>query len=234
METPQLHHCTKYDSLCNILKSGAFWPSYCLEQSNFMHEFTEAAYAVVCFADLLPDEVERHSTNFNSDSYIIMSKEWALKNGVAPVIYYYPETISAIAIRNWTRYCVNKKMPTSENIEDTLVTNTTNLMFAYMKQYEGVYFDNKRGDFSDDRRVFYLEREWRWLPWVENGEAYYLTKYLFLNENIRKEKRQELINHGYTLKFTPADVIEVGISQDKVEIFREEFGEKYEVKNIGV
>jgi hypothetical protein len=80
--------------------------------------------------------------------------------------------------------------------------------------------------------VFYLEREWRWLPWVENGEAYYLTKDLFLNENIRKEKRQELINHGYTLKFTPADVIEVGIPQDKVEIFREKFGDKYKVVEL--
>lgn len=194
-----------------------------------MHEFTEAAYAVVCFADLLPDEVERHSTNFNSDSYIIMSKEWALKNGVAPVIYYYPETISAVAIRNWTRYCVNKKMPTSKNIEETLVTNTTNLMFAYMKQYKGVYFDNKRKNFSDETRVFYLEREWRWIPFVESGEAYYLSKELFLDENIRKDKRNELINHDYTLKFSPEDVIKVGIPQDKVEIFREMFGEKYNV-----
>ena len=231
METPQLHHCTKYDSLCKILESGAFWPSFCLEQSDFMHEFTEGAYAVVCFADLLPDEVERHSTNFNSDSYIIMSKEWALKNDVAPVIYYYPETISANAIRNWTRYCVNK---TSENIEDTLVTNTTNLMFAYMKQYEGVYFNNKMKKFSDERRVFFLEREWRWVPWVKNGEAYFLTKDLFLDEKIRTEKRNELIRRGYTLKFSPEDVIEVGIPQDKFEIFREKFGERYEVKNIGV
>ena len=234
METPQLHHCTKYDSLCNILKSGAFWPSYCLEQSNFMHEFTEAAYAVVCFADLLPDEVERHSTNFNSDSYIIMSKEWAIRNFISPVVYYTKESIPSATMKHWTNFFIANQDRIDVKGREELLYKSTALMFAYMKQYEGVYFDNKRGDFSDDRRVFYLEREWRWLPWVENGEAYYLTKDLFLNENIRKEKRQELINHGYTLKFTPADVIEVGISQDKVEIFREEFGEKYEVKNIGV
>ena len=197
-----------------------------------MHEFTEAAYAVVCFADLLLDEVKRHSANFNSDSYIVMSKEWALSNDVAPVIYYYPETISAIAIRNWTHYCVNKKMSTSENIEETLVTNITNLMFAYMKQYEGVYFNNKSKNFSDDRRVFFLEREWRWVPFVENGEAYYLTKELFLDEKIRTEKRDELINHGYILQFTPEDVKEVGIPQDKVETFRQIFGEKYKVVEL--
>lgn len=102
-------------------------------------------------------------------------------------------------------------------------------MFAYMKQYEGVYFDNKRKNFSDETRGFYLEREWRWIPFVENGEAYYLSKELFLDENIRKDKRNELINHGYTLKFSPEDVIEVGIPQIQVEDFRQKFGEKYKV-----
>ena len=229
MESPQLHHCTKFDSLRSILESRHFRPSFCLEQSDFMEEYKSGAYAVVCFADLLSNEVERHLNSFNADSYIVMSKEWALKNGVTPVIYYYPETISAVAIRNWTRYCANKKMPTSKNIEETLVTNTTNLMFAYMKQYEGVYFNSKKGDFSDDRRVFFLEREWRWIPFVENGEAYYLSKELFFDENIRKDKRNELINHDYTLKFSPEDVIEVGIPQIQVEDFRQKFGEKYKV-----
>ena len=80
--------------------------------------------------------------------------------------------------------------------------------------------------------MFYLEREWRWIPFVENGEAYYLSKELFLDENIRKDKRNELINHGYTLKFSPEDVIEVGIPQDNFEIFREMFGEKYKVEAL--
>lgn len=232
MDIPLLHHCTDFNSLCSILDSEAYWPSYCLEQSNFMHDFTEAAYAIVCFADLLPDEVERHSTNFNSDSYIVMSKEWALRNKVAPVIYYYPETISAVAIRNWTRYCVNKKMPTSKNIEETLVTNTTNLMFAYMKQYEDFYFDDNKKGFSDETRVFFLEREWRWLPWVENGEAYYLPKESFLDDNIRNEKKQELLKNGYKLYFTPENVIKVGIPEEQVDAFKKKFGEKYKVKPL--
>jgi hypothetical protein len=150
------------------------------------------------------------------------------------VIYYYPKTISAVAFQKRVKFCIDKELLLSKERENILLSNSTNLMFAYMKQYEGVYFNNKRGDFSDDRRVFFLEREWRWVPFVENGEAYYLTKELFLDEKIRTEKRDELINHGYTLKFTPADVIEVGIPQDKVETFRQIFGEKYEVKNIGV
>lgn len=199
-----------------------------------MHEFTEGAYAVVCFADLLPDEVERHSTNFNSDSYIIMNKEWAIRNFISPVVYYTKESITSATMKHWTNFFIENQDRIDVKGPEELLYKSTVLMFAYMKQYEGVYFDNKRKNFSDETRVFYLEREWRWIPFVENGEAYYLSKELFLNENIRKEKRQELINHGYTLKFSPEDVIEVSIPQDKVELFRERFGEKYEVKNIGV
>ena len=72
-----------------------------------------------------------------------MSKEWALRNNVAPVIYYYPKTISAVAFQKWVKFCIDKELPLSKEREDILLSNSTNLMFAYMKQYEGVYFDNK-------------------------------------------------------------------------------------------
>lgn len=194
-----------------------------------MHKFMEGAYAVVCFADLLPDEVERHSANFNSDSYIVMSKEWAIRNFISPVVYYTKESIPSATMKHWTNFFIENQDRIDVKGREELLYKSTTLMFAYMKQYEGVYFDNKRKNFSDETQVFYLEREWRWIPFVENGEAYYLSKELFLDENIRKDKRYELINHGYTLKFSPEDVIEVGIPQDKFEIFREKFGEKYKV-----
>lgn len=229
MDIPRLHHCTDFNSLCSILDSEAYWPSYCLEQSDFMKEFSEAAYAVVCFADLLTNEVKRHLNNFKKDSYIVMSKEWASKNLISPVVYYTKDSIPSATMKHWTNFFIANQDRIDIKRHEKLLYKSTALMFAYMKQYEGIYFDNKRKNFSDEKRVFYLEREWRWLPWVENGEAYYLTKDLFLNENIREEKKNELINHGYTLKFTPRDVIGVGVSQDKVEIFRDKFGDKYKV-----
>ncbi len=132
-------------------------------------------------------------------------------------------------MKHWTNFFIENQDRIDVKGREELLYKSTVLMFAYMKQYEGVYFDNKRKNFSDETRVFYLEREWRWIPFVENGEAYYLSKELFLDENIRKDKRNELINHGYTLKFSPEDVIEVGIPQIQVEDFRQKFGEKYKV-----
>ena len=67
----QLYHCTKYKSLCSILKSKKFHPSYCLEDlSIFPEGMMGMAYAVICFADLMEVEREQHMKQFKSDSYI--------------------------------------------------------------------------------------------------------------------------------------------------------------------
>ena len=109
MEIPQLHHCTNFESLCSILDSKEFWPSFCLEQSDFMKEFSEAAYAVVCFADLLSDEVRRHLYTFKKDSYIKMRKEWAVANTISPVVYYTKGTIPSTTMKKWTNFIVDNQ-----------------------------------------------------------------------------------------------------------------------------
>ena len=48
-----LYHCTTYDSLMRILQSGAFYPSYCLEQASYLKWNPNFAFAMVCFAGIL-------------------------------------------------------------------------------------------------------------------------------------------------------------------------------------
>lgn len=210
---PQLHHCTKYESLCKILQSGCFRPSFCLEQVSFINGFKEAAYAVVCFADLIPAELEKHLNSFNADSYIVMSKEWAMRNHVCPVLYYNPNSVPASAMENWTRLLVSKGKDW-----DKLVYNVTNLMFPYMKQYKGRYFNRNTGSFSTEERIFYLEREWRYIPLVFDEEAFYLSGEDYRNTKIRGEKTKEL-EDKYSLKFNESDIIEIGIPKGRYDDF---------------
>ena len=189
MEELRLYHCTNFESLCKILASKFFMPSYCLEQSNFMEGYGEGAYAMVCFADLLDIEVKRHMENFNSDSYIVMKKEWAIRNFLSPVVYYTPGTIPSAAMQYWSNLCVERGLSTSKEEVDVMAYNGTMIMFAFMKQYEGVYFDKKRNQYSDKKRVFYLEREWRYVPMTKKGEAYYLPKEDYDNEGFVKNVR---------------------------------------------
>jgi hypothetical protein len=48
------------------------------------------------------------------------------------------------------------------------------------------------------------------LPLVQNNEAYYLEESEYHDANIRNQKRQELIDNDYVLKFDWDDIIEIG------------------------
>ena len=200
-----------------------FRPSFCLEQSNFMHGFGAGAYAVVCFADLLCDEVGRHMKSFKSDSYIVMNKKWAINNLLCPVVYYYPNTIPSAFMKNWCEYILVNELNQNINSSNELPIKTTNIMFAFMKQYEGVYFDKRRKEFSAEERQFYLEREWRWIPHVTQGEAYYLPMEDYLDDEIQQRELNKLIEHKLVLKFNYEDIINISIPFHKSVTFKKLF-----------
>lgn len=218
MECPQvtnikemdgLYHCTKFESLQKILSSKYFRPSFCLEEASYLPQNQNMAFAVVCFADLRKYELRDHMVNFNSDTYIKMSKEWAMTKGVSPVIYYSDKyTLSSAVFRSILSFASTHKTPAK-------FFNSANLMMGLLKQYRGCYYlkpDYK--DLSKEEVCFYLEREWRYLPIPKNGEAMFLPENDFRNADLRQEKIKELVDNGYPLSFGWDDIMEIGCSND--------------------
>lgn len=200
-----LYHCTTCDSLVKILEKRAFYPSYCLEEASYLKSNPKFAFAMVCFADLQKHDVKRHMKNFSSDVYIKMKKEWVVRYNVSPVVYYSEKsTLSNAIFRDLTMHAVKKG-------EKGTVYNSLNLLMGLMKQYKGHYFDKKRNQISSNEVCFYLEREWRYLPLVTDEEAYFLSEEDYHDEEIRRQKRQELIEHAYVLDFSWDDIIEIGV-----------------------
>ena len=227
-QTTQLYHCTNHFALCEILKSKQFNPSFCLEElSIYANEPLKMAYAVVCFADLLKQELRTHMANFHSDCYIIMDKEWAKRERVSPVIYYTDNSLMTFVLKNIVEYATitNK----DENEENLKFFNSVCLFMGYLKQYEGRYLIKAKNTFSDVTQ-FYKEREWRYLPIPLNYEANYISEEDYKNEKLRKEKTQELIAHGYVLRFELKDIIEIGIPRSIkkkfIDIIRKSFGKE--------
>lgn len=215
----QLYHCTNHSALCDILKSKQFYPSFCLEELTiYPNESMKMAYAVVCFADLLKQELEVHMRNFHSDSYIIMDKEWARNNNVSPVIYYTDHSLMSVILKNILEHAAftNKK----ENKNSLKFFNSVSLFMGFLKQYEGRYFIKDKNVYSDVTQ-FYKEREWRYLPMPTNYEAFYITEDDYKNETIRKVKTEELITNGYSLKFELNDIIEIGVPLSARKVFKE-------------
>ena len=173
-----LYHCTTYDSLMRILQSGAFYPSYCLEQASYLKWNPNFAFAMVCFADLQRSEVKDHMKTFSSDVYIKMKKSWAFKYHISPVVYYSEKSTLTNAIFK------DMVMDVAKAGNMGPMYNVMNILMGLMKQYKGHYFDKKRNRLSDNEVCFYLEREWRYLPLVKKNEAYYLEESEYHDEDI--------------------------------------------------
>ena len=204
-----LYHCSRYEAICKIMSSHFFMPSFCLEElSIFPNEKMKMAYAVVCFADLLKDELKRHMKSFHSDSYLRMSKKWAIMKGLSPVIYYPNSSYMGTMLKMIIEYAMKKYENPKE--EDAKFINSVNLLLGYLKQYEGRYWNKKANSFSDPTQ-FYMEREWRYLPLPQKGEAYYIDEEEFYDEELKHSKQDELVENGHVLSFTWEDIEEIGI-----------------------
>lgn len=87
----------------------------------------------------------------------------------------------------------------------------TSMLMAYFKQYEGFYWNDNKMSWDNKRTVFFTEREWRYVPLVKNLEAFFLSSEEFLDKKLRDEKRKQLIENGYTLKFSWNDIEQIGV-----------------------
>lgn len=225
MEMDGLYHCTSLNGLISILRSQAFFPFFCLEEASYLKETMRFAFAVVCFADLRRPELDEHMKNFSSDVYIKMSKEWAIRKNVSPITYYSEKsTLSSAIYRALTDYASTHK-------KELEIFNPVNLMMGLLKQYSGHYYDKKLKSFSNREVCFYLEREWRFLPLVTKGEAYYLDESGFLNEDLRKAKQEELVSNKHVLDFTWDDILEVGCNEDSKDALVDVLSEMFTIPN---
>ncbi len=209
----KLYHCTKFDSLKAILESMAFKPSYCLESADYLKEKHNFAFAVVCFADLMDSEVKEHIESFHADCYLQMSKDWARNNRVSNVVYYHKQTIGSFAFREIVN--MGKDRLNNKNRELDNFTKGVSLLMALLKQYKGHYWDKNKSEWSQKDVQFYNEREWRFVPIVKQGEAYYLEEDEFKNEDVRKKRWTELTNNpNNLLHFTWDDIEAIGVAKE--------------------
>ena len=212
-----LYHCTKSDSLLKILGSKYFRYSYCLEE-YYMHKenrytLVKLAYAMVCFADLLEEEVDKHMEQFGGDTYIVMDKKWAIKNNLSPVIYSNKDGLPNYAYLSLTKNI--KEVLRYGTKEEIIVANSIELLRPFFKQYEGHYFINGTDEPSKESVEFFLEREWRSIPFVTGGEHFYLDLKEYLDEDIRNKAMQELLDYNYCLRFEWDDILRIGYMEEK-------------------
>lgn len=150
-----IHYTKDYKSLAGILTEG-FKIKYCLEVLHVSkNPPRSAAHPMVSFCDI-PLSLSHQHFGLYGCYGIGLTKNWANKNNINPVLYIEKES----DIGNLLYNLLVQKDELSGNHKETLV----DFLFqtkSFTKNYSGPL---KRGDVDTQNYKFYDEREWRYIP----------------------------------------------------------------------
>ena len=194
------HFTNSLEKLKGILRNE-FYPHYSLEKYPLdpKKEPSILAIPMVSFCDIPLSEVKEHVKIYGYYG-IGMSKNWAEKKGLNPVLYLYKGSDLAIGIEEMLISAANMQtlIEEEEKKRRTVLISLLN-MFRYIKPFKGDFIRN--GKLRKNYK-FYNEREWRYIPDLK--KYYALTEEAFQDLKKHKEKDEKL--KVTKLTFEPKDI----------------------------
>ena len=156
-----LFHFTTKENLYSILKSN-FSPRYSLEDlSNATPRrsvYKEAYIPMVCFCDLLFSQIKDH-IDFYGDYGLGLRKDWGIKNGISPIVYVPLESASAAHIQSIATVTGSRLKNSNDR---KLIRQQLQNFYKFVKPYNG-HIENRKTK-RTELKIFYNEREWRYVP----------------------------------------------------------------------
>jgi Putative abortive phage resistance protein AbiGi, antitoxin len=192
------HFTDSAEKLISILRND-FYPRHSLEKLSFFGLEFEVAFPMVCFCDIPLSQIRNHIETYGSYG-IGMSKAWADKNGLNPVLYLRPRT--EIAHRLYSMFDeLYKEERQNNNLLSGLRRELIDFV-RYVKPYEGDLM--RKGELLTNVR-FYDEREWRYVPsYSVQGGKFSLTKEAYQNPISKANADAQFENEK--LSFEPNDI----------------------------
>lgn len=222
LHSNSLFHFTKKEHLLNILRNN-FIPHYCKERLSIEDKFYDYRVPIVSFCDIPLSQTKSHIEEYGKYA-IGLNREWVEEKELNPVFYYKDRS-----------FFFNKYYELMTSLSDRTVGGKTsheeelsNYYFAFFKPYKGVDIrpekDKKKENIENNEektKVFYDEREWRYVPARLNEENYIVL------ERDYKDELQEQINE-LKLTFKQDDISFIIIEKEEE---RQEFINKiWEIK----
>lgn len=194
------HFTPKLEYLESIL-INTFQPRYSLENTSFLspkHFNMEMGFPMVCFCDIPLSKLKRHIGTYGNYG-IGLKKEWGRKNHLSPIFYTRKGSNTSSSFEHLMYWFNSIKDKLTEE-EQKLYSQRFSEILMHTKPYYGkMYRDGK-----PINRRFYDEREWRWIPKLDNNKfrshiskSEFENSYDSFNLAISKHRR---------LKFTPNDI----------------------------
>jgi hypothetical protein len=198
-----IHFTQEKESLKRILEEK-FRIFNCKETVVIGGKKTMFRVPMVSFCDIPLSEVKEHITKYGNYG-IGMTKEWAIRKGLNPVLYVAPDS----ALSRSYRAAVKHYATDTDSDVDQWTNEQKSLcdVLRYMKNYEGLL--ERKGTKIDSYR-FSDEREWRFVPlYSENCEMLVDEEYYEHNKNSVDEPLVPM-----RLEFEPNDIKYIIINDD--------------------
>lgn len=198
-----VHYLDNFENLLKILKDG-FAPSYCLEKINDLDLYIP----MTSFCNIPLNDVDLY---MRYGKYGIgMSLDWALKNSISPVIYIHEATpfkelhssINRIQISRMIQKVFDNK--SFDDLESTIHDFDFSEYDRTLKEVKDVtvpaiqFFKNWKTTYKGKEIVTYHEREWRYIPKLENERLLSSADFLKL-KGARFAKKPHLPEHTLSL-----------------------------------
>lgn len=198
------HFTRSIDFLQSILKNG-FMPRYCLEDTRWfgLPSIDVLAYPMSCFCDIPLSRIAEH-TGFYGSYGIGMTKDWGLRNSLAPVIYSPPKSSAPRAVEYIMRSRVSSGAKKA-NTEKAAKEAAFGALLAFIKPLSGQMMIG--GVLTE--KEFYQESEWRYVPSVSGWDL------IMLKETYEKERDKRNAQMGdHAARFTPQDVRYIFVARE--------------------
>jgi len=157
-----IHYTDKFEKLQNILSDGGFQVNYSLEKVVTRgNKSFSLAIPMVSFCDIPISEYKKHffklknkkTLGYYGDYGLGLTKKWAEKNGLNPVLYIESNSFVGTSLR----HTVERIVKNHYQLPNSLVHFP-----CYTKNHQGPL--ERDGKIVDRAYRFYDEREWRYVP----------------------------------------------------------------------
>ncbi|AVP66357.1 hypothetical protein C3B64_19900 [Clostridium botulinum] len=151
--------------LKDIIKNKAIIPRYCQEDIEYLNVegLEKIAFPMSCFCDIQLNKLEYHMEKYGEHG-IGMNKEWGIREGLQPINYINSQSNLK---KDFTHVFLKAmKLEYEGDLENTIDEYNNNLLtsLCYMKPICGKMIIQGKYE----QRNFHDEREWRYIPDVNN------------------------------------------------------------------
>ncbi|CAC9975374.1 abortive infection system antitoxin AbiGi family protein [Flavobacterium panici] len=221
-----IHFTQTSDALKGILQDN-FKMKYCHENVLLDSELNYAA-PMVSFCDIPLSQIKDHIGKYGAYG-IGLTKEWAQKNKLNPVLYLQANSYLSKSIYDTYMDILPKQVEW-----DKITTSQKNLLniLRHVKNYEA---DLSRGGEVIKNYRFSDEREWRYTPSYEDCMQMAIDPRVYKSEEQKINTNKRLEN--LRLEFEPNDIKYIIIERENeisefVEILKKSKGNKYSYNDV--